>query len=175
MASRSTNSTPEAIGDHHLCPGITRLGTMIWALLPVTAIVTRSLRTKYSSNRPTTGVSFRDAASTIRLDAWQIPTGKARFTRQSGSETHSTPAPLRDGREPRPNWKPYVPKSSPGVFGERFSDDSGAAEAGSSNSGEPFFTFPTALSPSMLSSCPRRKDEVGQSEDALNQAFNQRS
>jgi hypothetical protein len=27
----------------------------------------------------------------------------------------------------------------------------------------------------MLSSGPRRKDEVGQSEDALNQAFNQRS
>jgi hypothetical protein len=68
-----------------------------------------------------------------------------------------------------------VPKSNPGVFGERFSDDSGAAEARSSNSGESFFTFPTALSPSMLSSCPRRKDEVGQSEDALNQAFKQRS
>jgi hypothetical protein len=30
IASRSTNSTPEAIGDHHLCPGITRLGTMIF-------------------------------------------------------------------------------------------------------------------------------------------------
>lgn len=33
---------------------------MIWAPLRATALVTKSLRTKYPSNRPTTGVSFRE-------------------------------------------------------------------------------------------------------------------
>jgi hypothetical protein len=41
---------------------------------------------------------------------------------------------------PRPKWKPYAPKSKLGVSGVPFSDDSGAVDAGSINSGESFFT-----------------------------------
>jgi transcriptional regulator with XRE-family HTH domain len=113
-------------------------------------------RTLPAGNRRITGVSFRDAASTLKLDARQIPSRTAKSTRRSSSETHSTRAPLKEGREQRkerptpdvlrPKWRPYAPKSNPGVSGERFSDDSGVAEAGSINSGESFLTLPTTLS-----------------------------
>jgi hypothetical protein len=85
------------------------------------------------------------------LRIWHAPvlqtlvTGTAKSTRRSSSETHSTRAPLKEGREqrkarptsdaPRPKWKRYAPNSNPGVSGEQFSDDSGVAEAGSINSG----------------------------------------
>jgi hypothetical protein len=103
------------------------------------------------------------------LRIWHAPvlqtlvTGTAKSTRRSSSETHSTRAPLKEGRGqrkerptpdvPRPKWMPYAPKSNPAVSGERFSDDSGVAEAGSIN--ESHFTFPTACShPSTLSTPP---------------------
>ena len=48
----------EAIGDHHLCPGITSLhaGNLDLGTVAATALVTRSLRAKYPSNSPTTVV-----------------------------------------------------------------------------------------------------------------------
>jgi hypothetical protein len=88
--------------------------------------------------------------------------------------TDSTRAPLKAGRElrkerlasgePGPSWSYYEPKSNPGVSGERFSDDSGVAEVGSINSGESFFTLPTALSTfhaAILSASKGRKRSIG--------------
>jgi len=49
-------------------------------------------------------------------------------------------------RRTKAGWMPYAPKNRPGVSGERSSDGSGAAEAGSINSGLSFFTLPTASS-----------------------------
>jgi hypothetical protein len=70
----------------------------------------------------------------------------ARSTKPCNSAIGSTLAPSKAGSEqrnerlksgePRPSWSYYEPKSDPGVSGERFSDDSGVAEAGSINSGD---------------------------------------
>jgi hypothetical protein len=65
---------------------------------------------------------------------------------------------LKAGRDGAKKWKRYAAKSDPGASGERFSDDSGAAEAGPINSGESFFTLPTPLSTFhavVLSAMPR--------------------
>src|ERR1700761_3964097 len=69
----------------------------------VTALVTGSLRTKYPSNRPTTAVSFRDAASRVRLDACRIPAGTPLEGRAAERNAKGSAAFGRANAAPAPN------------------------------------------------------------------------